>query len=267
MIENININKVVNAHTYFMNKVKIAISVDKPLLDIIDSKVDGSIIRSRSQAIEFFLNRGLQEQSIDTAVLLLKGTQQHIAFKEIKNKSLIKSQIDFFYKNGIKNICIVTQHTKNINKLLGEISDSKVNIKIFEKEAKGNAAALNAIKDYLAGRAFIAMSGDTYNDFDLKNMVKKHLQSNKMATMGLMSRQQTSEYGNAVLDGDLVVEFDEKPKKTKSNVVNAGIYVFSFEIFHLLNNSASLEKDLFPKLAKIKQLVGYFTHGEYMHLG
>ena len=38
-----------------MKKPKIAISLDKPLLDLIDSKVDGSILRSRSQAMEFFL--------------------------------------------------------------------------------------------------------------------------------------------------------------------------------------------------------------------
>ena len=32
-----------------MKKPKIAISVDKSLLELIDSKVDGSVIRSRSQ--------------------------------------------------------------------------------------------------------------------------------------------------------------------------------------------------------------------------
>ena len=36
-----------------MSKPKIAISLDKSLLELVDSKVDGSVIRSRSQAMEF----------------------------------------------------------------------------------------------------------------------------------------------------------------------------------------------------------------------
>lgn len=248
-----------------MKKEKIAISLDKSILGLVDSKIDGSVIRSRSQAIEFFLNRGLREHSIDTAVLLLKGEHQGISLKELKGKSLIKNQIDFFYSNGIKSLFIVTQHTKSINPLLEEVSDSKINVRIFEKDAKGNAGALLAIKSELKN-PFIVISGDTYNNFDLRSMIKKHLQSNLIATMGLMSRAKTSEYGNAILDGDLIIDFVEKPKDTKSNVVNAGIYVFNPGIFYLLENTRSLEKELFPKLAKIKQLAGYFTHGEYLHL-
>jgi len=246
-------------------KRKIAISLDKSLLELVDSRVDGSVIRSRSQAIEYFLNRGLKEHSIDTAILLLKGGHQSTSLKNLKGKSLIKNQIDFFYTNGIKNLFIVTQHTKNINALLYEISDSPINIKIFEKEVKGNAEALFAIKESLKN-SFIVMSGDTYNNFDLQNMIKKHLQLNLIASMGLMSRPQPSGYGNAVLDGDLIVDFVEKPKDAKSNVVNAGVYAFKPEVFHLFANVVSLEKDLFPKLAKIKQLAGYFTHGEYRHM-
>ena len=83
-----------------MKKPKIAISLDKPILDIIDTKVDGSVIRSRSQAIEFFIRKGLQEQSISTAVILLKGEHQKYSLKELKGKSLLKNQLEFFYKNG-----------------------------------------------------------------------------------------------------------------------------------------------------------------------
>ena len=101
-----------------MKKPKIAISLDKNLLDLVDSKVDGSVIRSRSQAIEFFLRKGLQEQSINAAVLLIKGEHQKNSLKKLKGKSLIKNQIEFFSKNGINNLYIVTQHTKNINPVL-----------------------------------------------------------------------------------------------------------------------------------------------------
>jgi len=249
-----------------MNKAKIAISLDNSLLKLVDSRVDGSIMRSRSQAIEYFLKKGLQEQSVSTAVLLLKGEHQAFALKEIKGLSLIKQQINFFSNYGIKNLYIVTQHTKNINMLLDEISNAKINVEIVEKRARGNAEALSAVKDKVDNN-FIVMSGDTYNNFDLLKMVKKHMESEKLATMGLMTREKPSSYGTAILDGDLIVDFQEKPKHYSTNIVNAGIYIFKPEIFELFKDISSLEKDLFPKLAKLKQLIGFFTYGEYVHVG
>ena len=100
-----------------MPKSKIAISLDNPLLKLVDSKVDGSVIRSRSQAIEYFMKKGLQEQSVTVAVLLLKGEHQQSALKEVKGVSLLKQQIDFFSNHGINTLYIVTQHTKNMNLL------------------------------------------------------------------------------------------------------------------------------------------------------
>ena len=160
----------------------------------------------------------------------------------------------------------MTQHTKNINLLLNEVSDSKINVEIVEANSNGNAEALMAVKDKIKN-SFIAMSGDTYNNFDLLKMAKKHLELDKMATMGLMTREKTAAYGTAILDGDLIIDFQEKPKQSSTNIVNAGIYIFKPEVFELFGNVSSLEKDLFPKLARLKQLVGFFTYGEYEHLG
>ena len=249
-----------------MKKPKVAISLDKSLLDLVDSKVDGKVIRSRSQAIEFFLRKGLQGQSINTAVLLIKGEHQSNMLKKLKGKSLIKNQIEFFSKNGINNLYIVTQHNKNINLLLNEVSDAKINVEIIEANAGGNAQALQAVKDKVKNN-FIVMSGDTYNDFDLLKMVKKHMETDKMTTMGLMTREKTTGYGTAILDGDFIVSFQEKPKQSSTNIVNAGIYIFKPEVFELFESVNSLEKDLFPKLARMKQLVGFFTYGEYEHIG
>ena len=249
-----------------MKKPKVAISLDKSLLDLIDSKVDGSVIRSRSQAMEFFLKKGLQEQSINTAILLIKGDHQKNLLKKLKGKTLIKNQLEFFIKYGINNLYIVTQHSKNINLLLNEISESNINVEIVETSAKGNAEALRSVKGKVKNN-FLVMSGDTYNNFDLMKMIKKHLDLDKMATMGLMTREKTSGYGIAILDGDFIVDFQEKPKQSSTNIVNAGIYIFKPEVFELFDNVNSLEKDLFSKLARLKQLIGFFTYGEYEHLG
>jgi mannose-1-phosphate guanylyltransferase len=86
--------------------------------------------------------------------------------------------------------------------------------------------------------------------------------------MGIMSIEKPGKYGTAVMDGDLIVDFEEKPRQARTHVGNAGIYIFKQEVLELCDShTPSLEKDLFPKLARIKQLVGFFTLGEYSHFG
>ncbi|MFH1052956.1 MAG: sugar phosphate nucleotidyltransferase [Candidatus Woesearchaeota archaeon] len=249
-----------------MKKEKIAISVDKPLLDILDSKVDGSIIRSRSQAFEIYLKKGLGSQQISTAVILLKSDHHKVALKNLKSKTLIKNQLDFFNSFGIKKILIVTQSSNHLDKINHECLHTTQDVKIIEDDSKGNANALFRVKKMLDDSNFIVSSGDVYNDFDLNKMISKHIHNDKLATMGLMTREKPSQYGNAVLDGDQIIDFQEKPRQTTSFIVNAGIYIFKPEIFELFENTASLEKDVFPRLARIKQLNGFFTYGEYHHM-
>ncbi len=247
-------------------KEKIAISVDGVLLESVDAKIDGSILRSRSQAIEYFLRRGLRDESLSTAVILLKGEHQQHAFSLVKGKPLLEMQLDFFRKNGITTAVIITQHTKLSGQLFDLASRQQIAVDIIETEAKGNAHALLAAKEKLKSN-FIVMSGDTYNSFDLAKMAKKHAQLNVLSTMGLMTREKTQQFGTAILDGDYIIDFHEKPKHSSTHIVNAGIYLFKPEVFELFLDVDSLEKNLFPKLARMKQLAGFFTYGEYEHVG
>ena len=250
-----------------MKKIKIAISLNQSLLDIVDTKIDGSIIRSRSQAIEHFLTQGLKEEFINYGVIFLKGEHQKYAITEIKGKLLIQHHFDLLESVGINNVFIVTQHNKYSDELQKEVSKSKLNVKIIEKDARGTGGALFSIKELLGNNDFIALSGDILNKFDLRHMIKKHLEFKKIATMGLVSRLDTELRGTAVLDGDLIIDFKEKVKDTESNIVNAGIYVFSHQVFTYMDkDTISLESDLFPKLAYLKQIVGFFTHGEFQDM-
>ena len=206
------------------------------------------------------------DESLSTAVILLKGEHQSNAFFLVKGKPLLEIQIEFFRKNGITSVIIITQHTRLSAQLLDLASRQQVAVEIVETDAKGNANALLAAKDKLKS-SFVVMSGDTYNSFDLGKMGKKHSSLNVLGTMGLMTREKTSAYGTAILDGDYVIDFHEKPKHSSTHIVNAGIYLFKPEVFELFKEVDSLERDLFPKLARMKQLAGFFTYGEYEHVG
>ncbi|MEK6852834.1 MAG: sugar phosphate nucleotidyltransferase [Nanoarchaeota archaeon] len=249
-------------------KLKVAIAIEKSLLNLIDNKV-GSEFASRSQAIENLLRKGLQEELITSAVLLLRGDHQKYSLKKVGEKSLLYFQIGMLRAHGIKNVHIVTQKSPYTERFLAEVNllmkTFKVIIDVHEKNANGNAQALAALKDTLSDN-FIAMSADLAAEFDLYGMIKKHISTEKTATMALMLRDKPERFGNAVMDGDLVVNFVEKPKRATSYVVNAGIYILSPRIFSHIRNAVSLEKEVFPKLASSRQLAGHFIKGKYLHI-
>lgn len=242
-----------------MSKEKIAISLSEELLKDLDKKIDGSVIRSRSQAIELFVKKGIEERMVDTAVIMLSKRHHGTALSGFKGSILIKKQIEFFRGFDINNIIILTQSGGDVERLRKEC-DGIANIIITD--AKKNGDALKQLKNEIK-RDFLVISGDIYNDFDLNAMIKKHMVSNRIATIGLMTRAMPSKYGVASLDGDLVVDFKEKQKKPSSHVVNAGIYIFGSGIFDFMKGR--IEEDVLPRLAKMKQLVGFFTTGEYVH--
>ena len=69
-----------------------------------------------------------------------------------------------------------------------------------------------------------------------------------------------------ILEGMNIIDFKEK-QETKSNIINAGIYILKPKVFEYFNkNTKSIEKDIFQLLAKKKELQGFFTYGRFIHL-
>ena len=62
-----------------------------------------------------------------------------------------------------------------------------------------------------------------------------------------------------------IVDFVEKPQtKTKSHLINSGIYVLNPEVFKYIKNDAvRLEKDVFPRLAQEGKLYAYPFEAEW----
>lgn len=248
-----------------MNKKKIAISIDTSILNLVDSYIDNSTIRSRSQAIEFLIKKSLKERPVNEAVLLIHPDRVDTLLKKFMNSTLLETHVEFLIKNNIKKLFIVTRVNNELKNIVANFNKIKI-ILINQEEAKGTANAIQLLKNDINGN-FIVLNGDTYNHFDLNGMVKKHLDSDKLVTIGLISSTEPQKFGSVSLSGDLIVEFKEKVE-SQSNIINAGIYVFNKNIFNYLKgNMKSLEKELFPILAKKKELQGFFTHGNYYHSG
>jgi NDP-sugar pyrophosphorylase family protein len=133
---------------------------------------------------------------------------------------------------------------------------------------EGTASVLRYLVN-LIDDTFLMMNGDVLSSADLSEMFEFHKKCGGACTVGMISVKEPSSFGNIVLSGNRIVDFIEKPKagKEESYLVNAGIYIMEPEIFNMLSpRSVSLERDLFPQLAKRGELFGYYLEGEWTSL-
>ena len=119
---------------------------------------------------------------------------------------------------------------------------------------------------------FIVLNGDIFAQLSYKELLDKHIKSNALATIALCKVDDPSRYGVAEMGNDgHIKRFIEKPRRDKapSNLINAGVYVLSPEVFDYIpsGRAVSVEREVFPKLAEEGKLCGHFVNGLWMDIG
>ncbi|MBS3150041.1 hypothetical protein J4455_05135 [Candidatus Woesearchaeota archaeon] len=247
-----------------MKKVKIAISMDQYLLDCIDNFMEKENISSRSHAIGMLLNKAVKYSPLSQAVLLIKEQHQKFLFQKFGDMTLIEHNLKFLTSNGINEVYLVTKLNDSLIESTANIQNSSKLQLIDEKDSKGTALALLLVKDQLKN-TFLVMNADTFNNFNLKNMLKEHIRDDYLATVGLITSTESPNATNVVLDGRIIVDF-RRGLVTGSNIINAGVYLFNYEIFDYFHEkTSSIEDDLIPGLVSLNRVQGIFTFGRFIH--
>jgi NDP-sugar pyrophosphorylase family protein len=219
-----------------------------------------------------------------------KGTRLYPITKEIpkpllpvKRRPILNYLVDLFYSYGIKEIAIL------INKDFREDFNwwkkrfyPKNKIKIVEeKKPFGTFGGLWFLKNWLKNSQFFLTNGDEIKEIDLRKMASFHQKLKTLATVALTKVPNPKDYGMAICENGLILKFLEKPSpsevlrskiwagKKSANYINAGLYLFSPEIFnyHPGPKFLMIEKDILPKLAKEKKLAGFKFKGKWLDCG
>ncbi|MEA2098283.1 MAG: sugar phosphate nucleotidyltransferase [Patescibacteria group bacterium] len=257
---------------------RITITLKEDLLKNIDSIVDGIEIKNRSHAIESLLSKNFKEQKIKKAVILAggrgvlqKGNTRLISriLTNCKGKMFVEHIFDWLRREGIKEVIIsaggLSQEVKN---KIGDGREFNLQVSYLPKDT-GTASILKYLVNII-DETFLMMNGDVLSDVNLDEMFDFHKKSGGLCTIGIISVKEPSSFGTIKLKGNQIVDFIEKPEKGKeeSYLINAGIYLVEPEIYKLASYKClSLEKTLFPSLAKKGSLFGYHLQGRWTHLG
>ena len=260
-------------------KERITITLDSELIQQIDKRIDGNIIKNRSQQIEEILTKSLGTDMPSKAVILVGGKGTRLrpltlntpkCMIEIQGKTVTEHLFDLLKNYGIRDIIMSIGYLKEkVKEYYGDGSKFGVNITYEEDEPLGTAGPLRLAKDYLKD-SFIVTNGDELKTINIPRMFRLHKRKDALATIALTSVTDPTQYGVAKVSGSRILEFVEKPKaeEAPSNLINSGFYIMEPEAIEMIPNGFSmLEKDVFPKLAKEGRLRGFLSEGQWFDIG
>jgi NDP-sugar pyrophosphorylase family protein len=259
-------------------KERVTLTLDSGILSQVDSQVDGYRIKNRSHAVELLLIKAIGTNVPKTCVILAggRGTRLKPITNEIPkpmipvhDKPVIEHNIDLLKKYGIRRIIISLGYKGDkIRNYFGDGRRFGVNISyVEEKEPLGTAGALCLTKPFL-NDTFVVCNADELKSIDLIEMFLTHKDNKACATVALTTVDDPCKYGVAKLKGNRIIDFEEKPKKVQSRLINAGLCMLEPDIFKYIPQGAcSLEKEIFPKLAKEGLLFGYPFDGQWFDTG
>ena len=175
---------------------------------------------------------------------------------------------NLFRKYGIDEVLInLSYQPEKVEEYIARnAKDFKVHLS-FEEELLGSLGTLVRNQSFFTTNEdiFIFYS-DNLTNINLNNLYQFHKSHFFLLTMGLFRTNNPHDCGIAELDeSKTIIEIIEKPKKPKSNLANAGIYITSGEVFNFINSTTKglldIGFDLLPNL--VNHMKGY-TMPEYI---
>ncbi|MFH1649517.1 MAG: nucleotidyltransferase family protein [Candidatus Woesearchaeota archaeon] len=257
-------------------KDRVTFTIERDILRQVDNTIDGSTVKNRSHAVELLLIKALGQNRPRKALILAGGSASRLKqlspdlpkpLVPVQGKPILEYNIEMLKKFDIKDIIVsIGMNGEKIKDYLGD--GSKLGVKITyveETNPLGTAGPLRLARPYLT-ETFIMMNGDELKDIDLIDMYEFHKGQRAQCTIALTTGESAADYGVAMLHGNKILSFVEKPSKKNapSNLINAGCYIMEPSVIDLAPKGfGMLEQDIFPKLAKENKLYGYVFSGQW----
>ncbi len=197
----------------------------------------------------------------------------------VVNKPVIERQILLLKSAGINEIILAVSVMGDILKNYFKDGD-KLGVKIRytdERNPLGTAGAIKLAEDFLKDDNFFMLNGDVILNFDFKEMIRAHEKFNGIGLVSSKIVADPSKYGVLIVDenSNKILEFLEKTeyrtqeRKKFAMPINAGVYLLEPDIFNYIKplKKVSIEREVFPKLAKEEKLFHYPIPGIWKDIG
>ena len=199
---------------------------------------------------------------------------------KVGNKSIIEHIFDIYLRSGFNKfiLCVGYKH-QEFEKYLRNKKFTELKRKYFFHKKKNifvnlvptgvkteTGYRLKKIEPKILTKYFFLTYGDGVADIDIKKQLQFHIRTRKAITVTGVNPP--SRFGKLKVKKNTVVEFNEKPLKTK-DLINGGFFVCNKSIFRYLNKdnkSLNFEKDILSKIAKNKNMSCFYHKKFWMAL-
>jgi mannose-1-phosphate guanylyltransferase/phosphomannomutase len=185
----------------------------------------------------------------------------------IGDRTLLEHQLELIRRHGLKDVYILSGHLAHaIFDHIRDGSDYGLRVTHFvEPRALGTAGSVALLKHLLRER-FLVLYGDVMFDMDLERLIAFDRLEDSAATLVIHPNNHPEDSDLVEVDEDgTIVAFHSKPRPPGGdyqNLVNAGVYILSPEIFPYIACGPSLDfgRDILPALLRNgERLRGYRT--------
>lgn len=137
----------------------------------------------------------------------------------------------------------------------------------IEPKPAGTGGALWHARDRLDD-AFLMLDGASWFDINLRDLAARLAgEPTGLAALALRRLPDASRNGAVQLSDNAIVDFGARPTGPGPGVVSGGIYALRRELVDCLTEEASLEADLFPRLAAAGRLRGQIYDRYFVGIG
>ena len=164
---------------------------------------------------------------------LTKVTNKHLL--PIYNRPMVYYPIQTLVDAGIRDILVVTGG-KNAGDFLRLLANGKefglAHIDYTYQEGEGGIAdALSLAEHFADGDKFCVCLGDNIIEGTIRGAVDDFRRQERGAKILLKEVADAERFGVAELEGDRIVNIEEKPSRPKSNYAVTGLYMFDPTVF------------------------------------
>ncbi|MFW6143574.1 MAG: glucose-1-phosphate thymidylyltransferase [Patescibacteria group bacterium] len=147
----------------------------------------------------------------------------------IANKPMIFYALEAVREAGVSEVGIIVNETRpEVEEVLGDGSKFGVDIEYIEQlEPLGLAHCLKVARDFLGDDAFIFYLGDNILAGGIVNFVNRFKKEQPDCLLLLSEVEDPRRFGVPELEGDRIVNIEEKPEEPKSDFAVTGVYMYS----------------------------------------
>lgn len=189
----------------------------------------------------------------------------------IAGRPLLDYWFDRLSEAGLHDVLINTHHLREqVRDYIQQVNrDGFRVVESYEPQLLGSAGTITANRGLAAGaEACLIIYTDNLSNVSLKELLCFHRSHDDPFTMMLFRTDFPERCGIAELDdAGRVVNFEEKPRRPKSNLANAGVYVVTADAFREIADMRKFDLgfDVLPEF--VGRMRGWLWEGYHVDVG